>query len=625
MKKIYSVISVSVLAIIIGCSTEKTPKIKKMNSNQEKKTVVYQVFTRLFGNTNTTNKPWGTIEENGVGKFNDFTDKALSEIKDLGVTHIWYTGVPHHDVIRDYTAFGISNDDPDIVKGRAGSPYAVKDYYNVNPDLAVNVENRLEEFEALIARSHKNGLKVIIDIVPNHVARNYQSLSNPEGTKDFGADDDKTVEYNVDNNFYYVPNKAFQVPDFLNGYAPLGGEKNPLSDNKFDENPAKWTGNGSRAAKPHFNDWYETVKVNYGIAPDGKKDFEELPEGFDNEDYKKHFEFWQDKKVPSSWIKFRDIALYWTAKGVDGFRYDMAEMVPVEFWSFMNSAIKMKNEDAFLLAEVYNPNEYRNYIRKGKMDYLYDKVQLYDTIKNIMQGHGLTDHIAPIQEDLKDIEHNMLHFLENHDEQRIASPEFAGDALKGKPAMVVSATISTAPTMVYFGQEFGEPGAENAGFGTPSRTSIFDYIGVPTLQRWVNDKEYDGGQSTDQEKSLRDFYKRLLNFTIKSDALMGEYQDIHHFNRENTEWYNERVSSYVRWNDDEKLIIVSNFNAHDTYGFELGLPQDIIAKWNLKEGEYQVEDQLYKEYSSTLKVKNGEARVRVDLKPLESFILKVKY
>ena len=625
MKKIYSVISVSVLAIIIGCSTEKTPKIKKMNSNQEKKTVVYQVFTRLFGNTNTTNKPWGTIEENGVGKFNDFTDKALSEIKDLGVTHIWYTGVPHHDVIRDYTAFGISNDDPDIVKGRAGSPYAVKDYYNVNPDLAVNVENRLEEFEALIARSHKNGLKVIIDIVPNHVARNYQSLSNPEGTKDFGADDDKTVEYNVDNNFYYVPNKAFQVPDFLNGYAPLGGEKNPLSDNKFDENPAKWTGNGSRAAKPHFNDWYETVKVNYGIAPDGKKDFEELPEGFDNEDYKKHFEFWQDKKVPSSWIKFRDIALYWTAKGVDGFRYDMAEMVPVEFWSFMNSAIKMKNEDAFLLAEVYNPNEYRNYIRKGKMDYLYDKVQLYDTIKNIMQGHGLTDHIAPIQEDLKDIEHNMLHFLENHDEQRIASPEFAGDALKGKPAMVVSATISTAPTMVYFGQEFGEPGAENAGFGTPSRTSIFDYIGVPTLQRWVNDKEYDGGQSTDQEKSLRDFYKRLLNFTIKSDALMGEYQDIHHFNRENAEWYNERVSSYVRWSDDEKLIIVSNFNAHDTYGFELGLPQDIIAKWNLKEGEYQVEDQLYKEYSSTLKVKNGEARVRVDLKPLESFILKVKY
>nr|WP_158837263.1 alpha-amylase family glycosyl hydrolase [Polaribacter sp. L3A8] len=624
MRKIYSVLSVLILSTVIGCSKEKISKNKIMSTNPQKKTVVYQVFTRLFGNTNTTNKPWGTIEENGVGKFNDFTEKALSEIKDLGVTHIWYTGVPHHDVIKDYTEFGISNDDPDIVKGRAGSPYAVKDYYNVNPDLAVNVANRLEEFEALIARSHKAGLKVIIDIVPNHVARNYQSLSNPEGTKDFGADDDKTVVYDVNNNFYYVPNEAFQVPDFLNSYLPLGGEKNPLSDHKFVENPAKWTGNGSRAAKPHFNDWYETVKVNYGVSPEGRKDFDELPQGFENEDYKKHFAFWQDKKIPSSWIKFRDIALYWTAKGVDGFRYDMAEMVPVEFWSFMNSSIKMKNSDAYLLAEVYNPNEYRNYIRKGKMDYLYDKVQLYDTIKHIMQGHGITDHIPGIQEDLKDIEHNMLHFLENHDEQRIASPEFAGDALKAKPAMVVSTTISTSPTMVYFGQEFGEPGAENAGFGSASRTSIFDYIGVPTLQRWVNNKKFDGGQSTDAEKSLRDFYKRLLNFTITSDALMGEYQDIHHFNRQHTEWYNERVLSFVRWSGDEKLIIVSNFNAQDTYGFELGLPEDIIKKWNLKDGEYQLEDQLYKEYSSTLKVENGEARVRVDVKPLESFILKIK-
>ncbi|WP_299060424.1 alpha-amylase family glycosyl hydrolase [uncultured Polaribacter sp.] len=589
-----------------------------------KKAVVYHVFTRLFGNTNTTNKPWGTIEENGVGKFNDFTNKALTEIKNLGVTHIWYTGVPHHDVIRDYTAFGISNDDPTIVKGRAGSPYAVKDYYNVNPDLAVNVANRLQEFEALIERSHQNNLKVIIDIIPNHVARNYQSLTNPKGTKDFGADDDTSVAYKVDNNFYYIPNTPFEVPDFLHGYQPLGGEKNEFIDYKHIENPAKWTGNGSRLSKPHFNDWYETVKVNYGISPDGKKDFDELPNGFENEDYKTHFEFWQNKKVPSSWVKFRDIALYWLAKGVDGFRYDMAEMVPVEFWSFMNSSIKMKNPDAFLLAEVYNPNEYRNYIRLGKMDYLYDKVQLYDTLKGIMQGHGITDYIPPIQEDLKDIEHNMLHFLENHDEQRIASPEFAGNALKGKPAMVISTTISTAPTMLYFGQEFGEPAAENSGFGAASRTSIFDYICVPSHQRWVNDKQFDGGQSTKEERDLRDFYKRLLNFTIKSDALMGEYQDIHQFNRENTEWYNENVLSFVRWSDDEKLIIVSNFNANDTYGFELGLPNDIIQKWNLKSGAYKVADQLFNEYKTTLIVNDFKAQLRVDLKPLESFILKVK-
>ena len=613
------------ISILMGCKTEtETEKNMIEENSKPKKAVVYQVFTRLWGNTNTTNKPWGTIEENGVGKFSDFTDKALQEIRELGVTHIWYTGVPHHDVIRDYTKFGISNDDPDVVKGRAGSPYAVKDYYNVNPDLADNVENRLQEFEDLIARSHANGLKVMIDIVPNHVARNYQSVTNPEGTKDFGAEDDKTVTYHVNNNFYYNPKEAFQVPDFLNGYQPLGGENHPLSDGKFDENPAKWTGNGSRASKPSFYDWYETVKVNYGISPEGKKDFDELPEGFDNEDYKKHFTFWQDKTVPNSWIKFKDIALYWIEKGVDGFRYDMAEMVPVEFWSYMNSSIKMKNPDAFLLAEVYNPSLYREYIKKGKMDYLYDKVQLYDTIKHVMQGHGLTDNIPPIQEDLKDIEHHMLHFLENHDEQRIASPEFAGNSLKGKPAMVVSATISTSPTMVYFAQELGEDGSENAGFGSPSRTSIFDYVGVPALQRWVNDKNFDGGKSTKEELELRDFYKKLLNFTINSEALMGEYADIHQHNREKTENYNSKLLSFVRYSDHEKLIVVSNFDAKNTYEFELKIPQEITSKWNLENKTYNLENKIGNVQNFELITENGEGKVKIAIQPLESFILKVQ-
>lgn len=617
-------ITALIVLILWSCSSEKEVDKKMVLNQKNKKVVVYQVFTRLFGNTNSTNKPWGTIEENGVGKFNDFTDKALTEIKKLGVTHIWYTGVPHHDVITDYTEFGISNDDPDVVKGRAGSPYAVKDYYNVNPDLAENVENRLQEFESLIKRSHRNELKVIIDIVPNHVARNYQGLTNPEGIKDFGADDNKTVVYDVNNNFYYNPNEPFQVPDFLDDFQPLGGEKHPLSDRKFDENPSKWTGNGSRLSKPDRNDWYETVKINYGISPEGKKDFNELPASFENENYQKHFEFWQDKTVPNSWIKFRDIALYWLEKGVDGFRFDMAEMVPVEFWSYLNSNIKMKNPDAFLLAEVYNPSLYRDYIKKGKMDYLYDKVQLYDTLKNVMQGRGLTDHIPPIQEDLKDIEHHMLHFLENHDEQRIASPEFAGDVEKAKPAMVISATISTSPTMIYFGQEFGEDGSENAGFGAPSRTSIFDYIGVPAFQRWVNDKKFDGGKSTKEELALRDFYKRLLNFTISSNALMGDYHDLHQFNRENTENYNAKILSFTRFSDNEKLVIVSNFDSEKRVQFDLKIPSEIIKKWNLTNGTYVLKDQLYNQKSFDLKVENSQATVKIVINPLESFILKLQ-
>src|SRR3970282_379269 len=558
IKKKTLVLGISVVLLSTACKT----KDLKMNAEKkeiatEKKIVVYQVFTRLFGNKNANNKPWGTIEENGVGKFNDFTDKALQEIKDLGVSYIWYTGVPHHALIRDYTAIGVSNDDPDIVKGRAGSPYAVKDYYNVNPDLAVNPANRLQEFDALVARTHKAGLKLLIDIVPNHIARKYEGRSNPEGVRDFGADDDVTVEYKRDNNFYYIPNSQFEVPDAVK---PLNGEPNPLSDGKFVEIPAKWTGNGSKMAKPDKNDWYETVKVNYGIRPDGYKDFAELPAGFEAKSYKEHFEFWKGKSVPNSWIKFRDIALYWTAKGVDGFRYDMAEMVPYEFWSYMNSAIKMKKPDAFLLAEVYNPNEYRNYIRLGKMDYLYDKVETYDKLKAIIQGKSLPDGLSDIQNGMEDIEHHMLHFLDNHDEQRLASPEFAGTPEQGKPLMVVSATISSAPTMVYFGQEVGESGNENAGFGTRSRTSIFDYVGVPNHQRWMNNGKFDGGLLTQKEKELRDFYKRLLNFSINSSALMGEFEEIQTLNRQSTAGFDPGIYAYTRWSATQKLIIVTNFS-----------------------------------------------------------------
>ncbi|HEA31113.1 MAG TPA: alpha-amylase, partial [Leeuwenhoekiella sp.] len=430
------------LVFITTLSCKNEPKNLKKMQKMAHKEVIYQVFTRLFGNTNATNKPWGTIQENGVGKFSDFTPEALQKIKELGVTYIWYTGVPHHAVITDYTDYGISNDDADVVKGRAGSPYAVKDYYQVDPDLAEDPAKRMEEFEDLIKRTHAAGLKLIIDIVPNHVARNYEGKNNPEDVTDFGAEDDTDSVYAKNNNFYYIPGQDFKVPDWKNGYIPLGGISDSLVDGNFDESPAKWTGNGARDAHPDQNDWYETVKVNYGVNPDGGHDFETLPDNFYDKNYEEHAAFWKDKEVPSSWKKFKDIALFWIEKGVDGFRYDMAEMVPVEFWSYMNSAIKAKNPHAFLLAEVYNPSLYRDYIHKGKMDYLYDKVALYDTLKHIMQGHGSTDHLAPIIEGQQDIENHLLHFLENHDEQRIASPDFAGDAQKGKPAMVVSTTIT---------------------------------------------------------------------------------------------------------------------------------------------------------------------------------------
>ncbi|MBI9020524.1 MAG: alpha-amylase family protein [Verrucomicrobia bacterium] len=581
---------------------------------KEGKVVIYQVFTRLFGNRNTTNKPWGTIEENGVGKFNDFTDEALEGIKEFGTTHIWYTGVPHHAVIRDYTAFGISNDDPDAVKGRAGSPYAVKDYYNVNPDLAENPAKRLDEFKALIERTHWHGMKVMIDIVPNHVARAYHSISNPDGSSGFGADDDTSVTYRRDNNFYYIVGESFRVPE---GTVPLNGEAHPLADYFFNETPAKWTGNGSRLAQPSSNDWYETLKINYGVRPDGTHDFPALPESLRGATFREHARFWADKDVPDSWVKFRDIALYWLDFGVDGFRFDMAEMVPVEFWSYMNSSIKMKSSDAFCLAEVYNRKLYRNFIQLGLMDALYDKVDFYDTMKRIMQGRAPASALLPIIQANSDIDPHMLHFLENHDEQRIACPDFAGDAVMGKPAMTVSALVGRGPSLLYFAQALGEAAERDAGYGKATRTTIFDYWGLENLKRWANNGAYDGGQLTDAEKTLRTHYTTLLSFSADNDALNGEMMDLHRHNLANTENYNEKLFSFARWSTDSRIVVLTSFDRNQSAQLDLQLPEKLIQKWQLKDGTYSLEN-IFCAQQNDLVVKNGRGTIRTTLSPLES-------
>ncbi|MEZ8068345.1 alpha-amylase family protein [Vibrio sp. FF145] len=579
-----------------------------------KKHSIYQVFTRLFGNQNTQNTPWGTIEQNGVGKFSDFTNKALTEIRELGITHIWYTGVPHHAVINDYKHIGISDDHPSIVKGRAGSPYAVKDYYSVNPDLADNPAQRLQEFEALIKRSHDNGLKVIIDIVPNHIARNYQGLNNPEGVRDFGDQDDTTVEYHRNNNFYYIPDSTFELPEIEPAFIPLGGEQHPNLASPFVESPAKWTGNGSRLSKPNFDDWYETVKINYGVRPDGSKDFPELPNDYAMHDHLAHYHFWQQVDVPDSWVKFRDIALYWLEKGVDGFRYDMAEMVPVEFWSYLNSSIKVKNQDAFLMAEVYQPDLYRDYIRMGKMDYLYDKVDLYDGLKAVMQGKASTAVIPEIQHQMMDIEHHMMHFLDNHDEQRVASPDFVGNPHIAKPAMLVSALLSSSPTMIYFGQEVGEPGAENAGFGQPSRTSIFDYIGVPQHQKWMNGGKFDGGQLNDDEKQLRLFYQQVMTFSLNHSSMTGAYQDLHQSNQ-----LSDSVYAFLRFDNQELVIATANFSQSKTDHIQLKVTEEVIQKLGIADGSYTLKEHIEGVQQQTLYVENGVGYFSAELNPLAAF------
>jgi len=551
-------------------SDSQAKEVTPLIEGKQRKPVVYQVFTRLFGNTNETNKPWGNIEENGVGKFSDFTPTALNSIKALGVSHIWYTGVLHHASMTDYREYGIPLDDPDVIKGRAGSPYAIRDYYNVNPDLANEPANRLDEFLALIKRTHEHGMKVVIDIVPNHVARNYHSLSAPEGVSDFGAHDDKSVAYAKDNNFYYVVDETFRPPT-MSHYEFNYLDSHPLADKQFSETPAKWTGNGARTATPDINDWYETVKVNYGVRPDGSYDFPVLPEAYSDKTASEHAAFWENKALPDSWYKLRDIAFYWLDKGVDGFRYDMAEMVPVEFWSFLNSAIKQAYPEAFLLAEVYQPSQYRQYISLGKMDYLYDKVGFYDTLKPIMQGNEKVSELINVHDEVHDISENMLHFLENHDEQRIASKAFATHADFGKPALVVSALMCKSPMLLYFGQDVGEDGSEDMGFGAPSRTTIFDYAGVPAHQRFMNKGEFDGGQSTLSEKALRTFYENVMNIAASHEAMQGEFISLHKENLDKG-GYTEQQFAFIRRGIAKSLLVVTNFSDKPTDNFTLTIP-----------------------------------------------------
>jgi glycosidase len=584
------------------------------------KVVVYQVFTRLFGNTNTNNRPWGSLEENGVGKFSDFTAEALSSIADLGTTHIWFTGVPHHAIVGDYTHIGIENDDPEVVKGRAGSPYAVKDYYSVNPDLADDPSARMEEFEALVERSHRVGLKVIIDIVPNHVARRYHSIAKPDGVRDFGEDDDPTLDYHKHNNYYYIPGSSFRLPDPLDGYRPLGGEAHPLIDGKFEETPAKWTGNGSQLAKPHFHDWYETVKVNYGVRPDGQRDFPELPQSLRRSDPEQMLTFWKQHDLPNSWLKFKDIALYWLDKGVDGFRYDMAGMVPVEFWNYLNASIKHHRPEAFVMAEIYERELYHDFIEIGLMDALYDKVDFYDTLKGIVREERHASDLIHDIERLHPIEKHLLRFLENHDEQRLPCDDFAGEARVGMPAMTVSALVGSGPVLLYSGQEFGEAALEKTGFGDPTRSTIFDYWGFEWTARWKGKGDYSGQGLRSEERQLREFYQKLLVFTRDAHALKGHFYDLHRYNLQHSQNYYERVYTFARFNKQHRLLCAVNYSRRERFRFRWLIPTDLLEKWQLKKEPTSLKDVLgQQEY--TLEFENDTAHIELCLAPLQSLIL----
>lgn len=585
------------------------PNLLLEESDSGQKIVLYQIFTRLFGNNTASNVRYGTLEENGVGKFNDINEAALSSLKQMGITHVWYTGVIEHAVLNDYREYGIALDDADVVKGRAGSPYAIKDYYDVNPDLAVDVSQRMQEFEALVSRTHTAGLKVFIDFVPNHVARQYVSDAKPDSVQDFGAGDNENQAFDPKNNFYYIPGRAFEVPS---EYQPLGEQYFITKDRKFEEQPAKATGNDQFTATPSVNDWFETVKLNYGV------------------DYVNGRQTYFDP-IPDTWHKMLNILLYWAGKNVDGFRCDMAEMVPVEFWHWVIPKVKEQYPEVIFLAEIYNPEQYRNYIDTGRFDFLYDKVQLYDTLRDVVEGTADLRHVTDIWQYLRGKNKNMLRFLENHDEQRTASRFFAGNAEKAKPALVVSALLHTGPVMVYFGQEVGEPGLGEAGFsGDDGRTTIFDYWGVPEHQKWVNDLAYDGEKLSEQQKALRNFYSQLLNLSQQPAIASGFFYDLHPHNRRHTPDYHDMVYSFLRFTEDQRLFIITNFDPENSQEFKLKIPSTAMQAMGLPtDSTYQLQDILMTDTQLSMDateviVSEGFNGISIVLEPLQSFVFSIE-
>lgn len=536
--------------------------------NMNIKPIIYQVIPRLFGNTTQNCIPNGTIEQNGVGKMNNFTPQVLKSIKKLGITHVWYTGIIEHAHKTDYSKYGIPTDNPHVIKGNAGSPYAIKDYYDVDPDIAVNVPKRIEEFENLVARTHKAGMKVIIDFVPNHVARQYYSDTKPVGIEDLGQGDDNTYFFKHSNNFYYIPRQRFS-PN-----VNLGS-----GEDAYLEFPAKASGNDCFTAFPGEFDWYDTIKLNYGV---------------DYGDGSHHFD-----PIPDTWFKMLHIIRYWASKGVDGFRCDMVHMVPVEFWHWAIANVKETYPDIIFIAEIYDTNLYRNYIHNGGFDYLYDKVTLYDTLKAIQCSNYSAAQITNCWQTVDGINGNMLNFLENHDEQRFASKQFAGDAAIVIPSLVVSAMINTGPMMIYAGQELGEPAEDAEGYsGHDGRTTIFDYWSIPTLRRWYNEGTCDESLLTSREQWLRNIYSKVLTICNKEKAVsLGSFFDLMYVNYENSTLNPHDHYVFMRNYNDETLLIAVNFRSNSC-DLKINIPQHAINFLNIPVGYYEAVELLTGEKST---------------------------
>jgi glycosidase len=544
---------------------------------------IYQLFVRLFGNTNEARKSNGTIAENGVGKFSHINDAALASLRDMGFSHIWLTGVLQQATATDYSSIGQPADDPDLLKGIAGSPYAIKDYFDVCPDYADKPENRIEEFKSLLDRMHALRLKALIDFVPNHVARSYASDVKPE--LDFGRNDDTSKQFDPKNNFFYLKPGSGGPPLRL----PTVKDGKPVSptcklpgidcDGLFapEREFGRVTGNNKASWTPGIDDWYETVKLNYGFDfTVASKNVREYPNASA-----------PDKPVPDTWNKMDQVLAYWQSLGVDGFRCDMAHMEPPEFWSWAIARARERNPQVVFIAEAYDNDPAKVpatnssesnvmfHLLKAGFTGVYDD-PTYKALKKIYEGPAWANDLDDNRPNQLIFE-NSLRYAENHDEVRLASKsQWGGNGMKVGPAIsAILYGLSSGPVMLYNGQEVGEPGAGVEGFGSDdSRTSIFDYWSMPELVKWVNGNAYDGGKLSDAQKGLRATYGRLLRLMNEPAFRSGRTIPLNKANNNNPRYGRiggETASghwlySFLRIDDasGQKFLVVVNLHPSET-------------------------------------------------------------
>ncbi len=553
----------------------------------EVRPVIYQLMVRTFGNTNETRKINGSIEENGCGKFADITTTALLSLKEMGFNHIWLTGVleqasgtayPHRPA-----------DDPALLKGIAGSPYAIKDYFDVCPDYSCDPEQRLTEFQALLARCAALDLKVIIDFVPNHVARSYASDVRPESS--FGHEDKTAYFFDPDNHFFYLREND------PGGGPPL---KLPVGDGIYapESFVGRVTGNNAVTWAPSINDWYETVKLNYGHDfTEGRNTQLPGPDAPLSE-------------VSKTWRTMDEILAYWQQMGVGGFRVDMAHMIPMEFWAWSVKRARSRQPDVFFFAEAYDNDSAKltdghvlDELLEAGFDSVYDD-PCYDLLEEIYDSGKWANDLDSMTF-IGPRFHQSLRYAENHDEVRLASPkEWGGHGMKvGKPVTAVVFAMGRGPVMLYNGQEVGEPAVGRAGFGSDNaRTTIFDYWSMPEFTKWVNNGKFDGARLSDDQAALREWYGKLIHTTQAAAFTRGEFYGLNHANQQNEDFGrvgDETVSGhwlYAFLRHDPKsgqsFLVVINFN--DSLALEqveICIPQhawdfmerDSAASWKFSE------------------------------------------